>query len=205
MRVLLAVFVFAVVALFALPGCASDSSLSDGQAEPDPLGPAEEVELEVRLYDIRGMLRATPRYFYINNRLGLHDEANFDLNNALSSTNSGGTLIDRRSRLMYYLFNTPRRLMIAYVIERVVQTVAQPEDWGFKGNGSPYLVNELHGNLVVRTTRENHVVVYAVLDEMMDKHGDWHIPDYPGQPDPNLFDIGPRPDADTDANDEADR
>lgn len=168
---------FLAVVLLALP------TASGCQSQPAPAAaPADEV-IEVRIYDIRDLL--LPRS---------PSEPSFDLNEALSSTNSGGANRQPKNRLIRYLRKTPRRIAIAHTIDRITDTVATPDAWGRHRSDAANTIREINGNLIIRTTPTHHAEVLSLLSDMREDRGVRPAldPEELLLQDPDGFDLGPR-------------
>lgn len=114
---------------------------------------------ETRTYDIRDLLVQVPNF--INPPV-------FDLNEALSNTNSGGS-----SGSSSKLFEEQKKDELRLTREETVQqitgliqdTVGRSDEWAAYG-GTVSSLRELNGLLIVKTTPENHKHVGALLRQL---------------------------------------
>ncbi|MEM9415615.1 MAG: hypothetical protein AAGA29_09090 [Planctomycetota bacterium] len=122
---------------------------------------------EVRLYDIRDLLVQVPNF---------SNAPAFDLNEALSNTNSGGSNgggggggggggsgglfgDDTNDNLE----DTPSRdELIDEIIELIQDTVGNQDEW-LDDDSS---IRELNGNLIVKSTNDNHRQIFALLGRL---------------------------------------
>lgn len=125
--------------------------------------------VDIRIYDIRDLLVQVPNFT---------NAPEFDLENALDSSQTGsgrGTGGGGSSGSGRSLFDTDddddeeeqlsRAERINQILELIQNTVGRPEEWEFFG-GDVSSVRELNGNLIVRTTPDNHRQTMALLDQL---------------------------------------
>ena len=115
---------------------------------------------DIRPYDIRDLLVQVPNF--INAPV-------FDLNEALSNTNSGGSSGGGGTKLFDEDSEEEERLSRTELIEQIVtllqDTVGKPEEWAAYG-GNISSLRELNGLLIVKTTPENHRQISQLLGQL---------------------------------------
>ncbi len=125
---------------------------------------------DIRIYDIRDLLVQVPNFT---------NAPEFDLENALDQGSqtggSGGRGGGGGGGGGQGLFDTDddddeeeqqsRAERIEQILELIQNTVGRPEEWEFFG-GDVSSVRELNGNLIVRTTPDNHRETIALLDQL---------------------------------------
>jgi type II secretory pathway component GspD/PulD (secretin) len=126
---------------------------------------------DIRSYDIRDLLVQVPNF---------SDAPEFDLNAALSNTNTGGSTGigggggGGRGGGAGGLFATEaetteelktRQELVDEITTLIRDTVGRPEDWEAAG-GSVSSMKELNGVLIVRTTPENHRQIATLLRQL---------------------------------------
>ncbi len=128
---------------------------------------------DIRSYDIRDLLVQVPNF---------SDAPEFDLNAALSNTNTGGSTGigggggggGGRGGGAGGLFATEaetteelktRQELVDEITTLIRDTVGRPEDWEAAG-GSVSSMKELNGVLIVRTTPENHRQIASLLRQL---------------------------------------
>ena len=121
---------------------------------------------DIRPYDIRDMLVQVPNF---------SDAPEFDLNAALSNTNSGGSnqsggeggggdsggLFGGGESEEEKLTREER---IQQILDLITDTVGKPDDW--ENQGGPGSIRELNGNLIVKSTPKNHRQIAQLLAQL---------------------------------------
>lgn len=149
-----------------------------GQSQTGGTTPSESAAIhpqvfETRVYDIRDLL-------------SMPKEPKFDLNDALSSTSSGGdskrgfwtTLQDRGLRLS-------RKAAVARITEHITHTADSPPMEKYDETKDGFIMIELNGNLIIRSTTTHH----AKISELLSKQRAMHVPVW-DQPDLGII-VGP--------------
>jgi len=119
---------------------------------------------DIRPYDIRDLLVQVPNFT---------DAPEFDINSALSNTNSGGSNSSEGGGgggggPFATSESTTEELTRAELIEQVIgliqNTVGKQEDWEIQGGKGS--IRELNGNLIVKTTPKNHRDIAQLLSQL---------------------------------------
>ena len=120
---------------------------------------------DTRVYDIRDLLVQVPNF---------SNAPEFDLNESLSNTNSGGSNSGGGGGQGSSLFGDDegedldeptRSEMIEQIVTLIQDTVGKPEEWAALG-GDVSSVRELNGNLIIKSTPQNHRAVIALLGQL---------------------------------------
>ena len=120
---------------------------------------------DIRPYDIRDLLVQVPNFA---------EAPEFDLNSALSNTNSGGSSSgggggDGGGDSIFgggegETEELTREEMIEQVIGLIQNTVGKQADW--EAQGGQGSIRELNGNLIVKTTPKNHREIAQLLSQL---------------------------------------
>lgn len=122
---------------------------------------------DTRVYDIRDLLVQVPNF---------SNAPEFDLNESLSNTNSGGsnqggggsgqgTSLFGDDEDETDLEEPTRAELIEQITTLIQDTVGRQEDWAALG-GNVSSVRELNGNLIIKTTPANHREIIALLAQL---------------------------------------
>ncbi len=118
---------------------------------------------DVRVYDIRDLLVQVPNF---------SGAPEFDINSALSNTSSGGSS-GGAATASTTLFGDEtdnvdqptREEMIEQIVNLIQDTIGKQEDWQAYG-GTVSSLRELNGNLIVKSTPDNHRDIIALLGQL---------------------------------------
>mgnify|MGYP003960311867 CR=1 FL=1 len=116
---------------------------------------------DTRVYDIRDLLVQIPRFT---------GAPEFDLNSALSNTSSGGSSGGAQSSTTLFedaddVETITREEMIEQITQLIQDTVGNQPDWAAYG-GEVSSLRELNGNLIVKTTPDNHRDMIKLLGQL---------------------------------------
>ncbi len=120
---------------------------------------------DTRVYDIRDLLVQVPSF---------SNAPEFDLNESLSNTNSGGSNSGGGGGGGTSLFGDTeqaqetgptREELIEQIVTLIQDTVGKPEEWATLG-GDVSSVRELNGNLIIKSTPQNHREVITLLAQL---------------------------------------
>ena len=116
---------------------------------------------DTRVYDIRDLLVQIPRFT---------GAPEFDLNSALSNTSSGGSSGGAQSSTTLFedadeVETITREEMIEQITALIQDTVGNQPDWAAYG-GEVSSLRELNGNLIVKTTPDNHRDMIKLLGQL---------------------------------------
>ena len=115
---------------------------------------------DIRPYDIRDLLVQVPNFL---------NAPVFDINEALSNTNSGGSTGGGAAKLFEDSPEEEERLTRKELIDQIItllqDTVGKPDEWAAYG-GNISSLRELNGLLIVKTTPENHREISQLLGQL---------------------------------------
>jgi type II secretory pathway component GspD/PulD (secretin)/tetratricopeptide (TPR) repeat protein len=124
---------------------------------------------DTRVYDIRDLLVQVPNF---------SNAPEFDLNESLSNTTSGGSNQGGQGgtggggggslfgdSAQEQETGPTRAEIIEQVVSLIQDTVGRPEEWAALG-GDVSSLRELNGNLIIKTTPQNHREVMALLSQL---------------------------------------
>ena len=117
---------------------------------------------DTRVYDIRDLLVQIPNF------IGAPE---FDLNSALSNTSSGGSSSGAQSSTTLFSDSDAegeqisRAEMIEQITTLIQDTIGQTSEWAAYG-GEVSSLRELNGNLIVKSTPDNHRDIVRLLGQL---------------------------------------
>ncbi|MBX2852311.1 MAG: hypothetical protein KTR15_11265 [Phycisphaeraceae bacterium] len=148
----------------------SDWFVREGVVLVAPKDYVRSLRVETRVYDIRELLESVPNYV----------GPDLSINGTLSNTSSGGSSANQsESYGQGGLFgddsgkqdigeDTPtRQELVDQIVELVISTVGEPNHWIDENS----TLTELNGNMIVKTTPEDHEAIGKLLTQLSASRG----------------------------------